>query len=58
MGGFKAVCTTDLIQGLMMIVAILTVPVLAYAILTFDTSFSSALAAKVLNSLLSSLTSL
>ena len=30
----------------MMIVAILTVPVLAYAILTFDTSFSSALAAK------------
>lgn len=46
MGGFKAVCTTDLIQGLMMIVAILTVPVLAYAILTFDTSFSSALAAK------------
>lgn len=58
MGGFKAVCTTDLIQGLMMIVAILSVPVLAYAILTFDTSFSSALAAKVLNSLLSSLTSL
>lgn len=46
MGGFKAVCTTDLIQGLMMIVAILSVPVLAYAILTFDTSFSSALAAK------------
>lgn len=46
MGGFKAVCTTDLIQGLMMIVAILSVPVLAYAILTFDTGFSSALAAK------------
>lgn len=46
MGGFKAVCTTDLIQGLMMIVAILSVPVLAYAILTFDTNFSSALAAK------------
>ncbi len=46
MGGFKAVCTTDLIQGLMMLVAILSVPVLAYAILTFDTSFSSALAAK------------
>ena len=46
MGGFKAVCTTDLIQGLMLIVAILSVPVLAYAILTFDTSFSSALAAK------------
>ena len=46
MGGFKAVCTSDLIQGLMMIVAILTVPVLAYAILTFDTGFSSALAAK------------
>lgn len=46
LGGFKAVCTTDLIQGLMMLVAILSVPVLAYAILTFDTSFSSALVAK------------
>lgn len=43
MGGFKAVCTTDLIQGLLMLVAILAVPILAYSILTYDTSFSQAL---------------
>lgn len=43
MGGFKAVCTTDLIQGLLMLVAILAVPILAYAILTYDTGFSQAL---------------
>lgn len=43
MGGFKAVCTTDFIQGLLMLVAILAVPILAYAILTFDTGFSQAL---------------
>ena len=46
LGGFKAVCTTDLIQGMMMIVAILTVPIIAYSVMTFDTSFSSALMAK------------
>ncbi len=46
LGGFKAVCTTDLIQGMMMIVAILTVPIIAYSVLTFDTSFSSALMSK------------
>ena len=46
LGGFKAVCTTDLIQGMMMIVAILTVPIIAYSVMTFDTSFSSALASK------------
>ncbi len=43
MGGFKAVCTTDFIQGLLMLVAILAVPILAYSILTFDTGFSQAL---------------
>ncbi len=46
LGGFKAVCTTDLIQGLLMIIAILSVPIIAYAVLTYDNSFSSALAAK------------
>ena len=46
MGGFKAVCTTDLIQGLLMLVAILAVPIIAYAILTWDQGFSQALVAK------------
>ncbi|MEE0675325.1 MAG: sodium/proline symporter PutP [Ruminococcus sp.] len=46
MGGFKAVCTTDFIQGMLMIIAILSVPIIAYAILTFNTSFSDALTAK------------
>lgn len=46
LGGFKAVCTTDLIQGLLMLVAILSVPIIAYAVLTYDTSFSAALASK------------
>lgn len=46
LGGFKAVCTTDFIQGLMMLVAILTVPIAAYGILTWNTGFSDALVAK------------
>lgn len=46
MGGFKAVCTTDLIQGLLMLVAILAVPIIAYALLTWDTGFSTALVSK------------
>ncbi len=46
MGGFKAVCTTDFIQGMLMLIAILSVPILAYAILTYDTGFSQALVAK------------
>ena len=46
MGGFKAVCTTDLIQGLLMLVAILAVPIVAYAILTWDQGFSQALISK------------
>lgn len=44
MGGFKAVCTTDFIQGMLMLVAILAVPILAYIVLTYNTSFSGALA--------------
>ena len=43
MGGFKAVCTTDLIQGLLMLIAIMSVPILAYATLTYKTGFSDAL---------------
>ena len=46
MGGFKAVCTTDLIQGMLMLVAIMAVPILAYITLTYNTSFSDALVAK------------
>ena len=30
LGGFKAVCYTDFIQGMLMLVAILTVPIIAY----------------------------
>ena len=46
MGGFKAVCTTDLVQGLLMLVAILAVPIVAYTALTWDQGFSQALVAK------------
>ena len=46
LGGFGAVCTTDLIQGLLMLVAILAVPIVAYTILTWDQGFSTALMAK------------
>lgn len=45
MGGFKAVCTTDFIQGLLMLVAIMSVPVLAYATLTYNTGFADAITA-------------
>ena len=45
LGGFKAVCTTDLIQGLLMLVAILAVPIIAYSLLTWDSGFASALQA-------------
>lgn len=31
MGGFLAVCTTDFIQGLLMLIGLLTVPIMAYA---------------------------
>ncbi len=43
MGGFKAVCYTDFVQGILMLVAILFVPILAYLALTYNTSFSEAL---------------
>lgn len=46
MGGFKAVCTTDFIQGMLMLVAILAVPVIAYALLTFNNGFADTLMAK------------
>ena len=46
LGGFKAVCTTDFIQGLMMIIAILSVPIIAYGILTWNTGFADSLVAK------------
>ena len=34
LGGFKAVCTTDFIQGMLMLVGLLVVPILAYAMLS------------------------
>jgi sodium/proline symporter len=33
MGGFMAVCTTDFIQGMLMLVALVTVPVVAFALM-------------------------
>lgn len=38
MGGFLAVCTTDFIQGTLMLVGLLAVPIVAYAILGGDFS--------------------
>lgn len=43
LGGFKAVCTTDFIQGMLMLVAILAVPIVAYGMMTWDTGFATAL---------------
>ena len=45
MGGFKAVCTTDFIQGMLMLVAIMAVPILAYSALTYNNGFSDSLIA-------------
>mgnify|MGYP001026160169 FL=1 len=42
LGGFLAVCTTDFIQGTMMLIALLIVPIAAYAMIQSD--FSAALA--------------
>ena len=42
-GGFKAVCTTDFIQGMLMLVAILAVPIIAYGTMTWDGGFASSL---------------
>ncbi|MCH5251623.1 MAG: sodium/proline symporter PutP [Lachnospiraceae bacterium] len=44
MGGFLAVCTTDFIQGTLMLVALLTVPIIAYGTISGD--MTGALAAK------------
>ena len=44
LGGFRAVCTTDFIQGMLMLVAILAVPILAYALMTWHGGCSEALA--------------
>ena len=44
LGGFKAVCYTDFIQGLLMLVAILAVPIIAYISISGD--LSGALASK------------
>lgn len=43
LGGFLAVCTTDFIQGTLMLVALLVVPIVAYGFVSGD--FSGALAA-------------
>lgn len=50
MGGFKAVCTTDFIQGMLMFVAILAVPIVSYALLTFNDGFADTLIAKGVSS--------
>ena len=44
LGGFKAVCFTDFIQGMLMLVAIMAVPIIAYIAISGD--FSGALSAK------------
>ena len=44
-GGFKAVCVTDLVQGMLMLVAIMAVPIVAYILLTYNTAFSDSLVA-------------
>ena len=46
LGGFRAVCTTDFIQGMLMLIAILAVPIVAYVIMTWDTGYAAALADK------------
>lgn len=49
LGGFSAVSWTDLIQGLLMLVAILAVPILAYAVVGGSAGLSGALPANFLN---------
>ncbi len=44
LGGFRAVCTTDLIQGMLMLVAIMSVPIIAYAIVSGNGGFDANLA--------------
>lgn len=38
LGGYKAVCWTDFFQGLLMLVALLAVPIVAYLVCDFDKS--------------------
>ncbi len=38
LGGYKAVCWTDFFQGLLMLVALLAVPIVAYFVCDFDSS--------------------
>lgn len=45
MGGFKAVCTTDFIQGLLMLVAVMAVPIVAYSMMNANGGFDAALTA-------------
>ena len=40
MGGFKAVCTTDFIQGMLMVIALMTVPIVAYFLMQGNVSAS------------------
>ena len=42
MGGFMAVCVTDFIQGMLMVVALVTVPMVAYALMGGDVAGSLA----------------
>ena len=48
LGGFRAVCTTDFIQGMLMLVGLVAVPLIAYFFI--DGSFSDALASTGVNS--------
>ena len=43
LGGFRAVCTTDFIQGMLMLIAIMAVPIIAYLIMTWNSGYSDAL---------------
>lgn len=45
MGGFKAVCVTDVIQGFLMLIAIMAVPIIAYISLVKDGGVASGLMA-------------
>ena len=49
LGGFKAVCYTDFIQGLLMLVAILTVPVLIYFLVIKNPDLGSVTAGLAVN---------
>ncbi len=48
MGGFLAVCTTDFVQGILMLVGLLVVPIVAYAFVSGD--FSSLISSTGINS--------